>query len=149
MLPDPLLLRLLGDDVEGAVDTLALVGDKGAQIALLDRPWRQPSDTTEVVLEVLEQQHPDKQTAKAARKASFRRRSSTWSFGPVRPVDHPGNGNDGLTTEPDRSVDVVAVPAAPPADLAAHAERRADRALTVALVLVRRAHAAAPLAPMG
>lgn len=74
--PDLLLFRLLGDDLDSAVRTLALVGDRPGQVALLERIWRQPSPATGFVLEALGRAHPDKRIAKAARKASFRHRSS-------------------------------------------------------------------------
>ncbi len=79
--PDPfvdvLAQRMVTRGPDGLVSTLAVVGDHGRQIAVIERLWRAPSSAADVVLAVLGEVHPSKVVAKAARKALFKRRSSS------------------------------------------------------------------------
>jgi hypothetical protein len=73
---DVLAHRMVTGGPNGLTATLALAGDHGEQIGLLDCLWRAPSLATEMVLTALGEVHPSKIVAKAARKALFKRRSS-------------------------------------------------------------------------
>ncbi len=74
---DVLAYRMATAGPEGLVPTLEIVGDHGRQIAVIDRLWRAPSAATDLVLTSIGQVHPSKVVAKAARKALFKRRSSS------------------------------------------------------------------------
>ncbi|MGC8463684.1 MAG: hypothetical protein ACP5P9_08465 [Acidimicrobiales bacterium] len=79
--PDPfvdvLAQRLVTSGPDGLVSTLAIAGDHGEQTAVIERLWRSPSQATDLVLTVIGEVHPSKVVAKAARKALFKRRSSS------------------------------------------------------------------------
>lgn len=72
---DVLAQRLVTAGPDGLCDTLALAGSHDAQIEVLGRLWRTPSTATDTVLAAIGELHPTKVVAKAARKASFQRRS--------------------------------------------------------------------------
>ena len=74
---DVLTQRLVTGGPDGLCDTLALAGDHGRQVRVLDGLWRSTSPATEVVLAAIGEVHPVKVVAKAARKALFKRRSWT------------------------------------------------------------------------
>ncbi len=72
---DVLVHRLVTSGPDALCDTLALAGGHDAQIGLIGRLWRSPSTATDTVLAAIAESHPVKAVAKAARKASFQRRS--------------------------------------------------------------------------
>lgn len=74
---DVLAQRLVTRGPDGLCDTLALAGDHGRQVRVLDGLWRSTSPATEVVLAAIGEVHPVKVVAKSARKALFKRRSWT------------------------------------------------------------------------
>ena len=74
---DVLAHRLVSHGPEAMIEALELAGSHEAQITLIGRLWRTPSDATVVVLSAIGSEHPSKVVAKAARRAAFQRRS--WS----------------------------------------------------------------------
>lgn len=74
---DVLAQRLVTRGPDGLCDTLALAGDHGRQVRVVDGLWRSSSPATEVVLAAIGEVHPVKVVAKSARKALFKRRSWT------------------------------------------------------------------------
>lgn len=72
---DVLAQRLVTAGPDGLCDTLALAGGHDAQIEVIGRLWRSSSTATGTVLAAIGEIHPAKVVAKAARKASFQRRS--------------------------------------------------------------------------
>ena len=58
------------------VATLALVGDHGRQVEVINRLWNAPSPVTDLVLMGISEVHSVKAVSKSARKALFKRRSS-------------------------------------------------------------------------
>lgn len=76
---DVLAHRMATTGPEGLCETLTLAGSHEAQIGVVGRMWRSPSMATSFVLAAIADTHPVRLVAKAARKASFQRRSL---FGP-------------------------------------------------------------------
>jgi len=74
---DVLAHRMVTSGPDGLVSALGIAGDHGQQIAVIERLWRAPSPATDLVLAAIGEVHPSKVVAKAARKALFKRRSSS------------------------------------------------------------------------
>ena len=72
---DVLVQRLVTGGPDSLCDTLAIAGDHAAQVSVIGRLWRSPSNATDVVLAAIGELHPERVVAKAARKARFQRRS--------------------------------------------------------------------------
>jgi hypothetical protein len=68
--------RMVTGGPDGLVATLALVGDHGNQVEVINRLWNAPSPVTDLVLAGIAEVHLVKVVAKSARKALFKRRSS-------------------------------------------------------------------------
>jgi hypothetical protein len=73
---DVLGRRMITGGPDSLVATLALVGDHGRQVEVINRLWNAPSPVTDVVLMAIAEVHSVKVVAKSARKALFKRRSS-------------------------------------------------------------------------
>jgi hypothetical protein len=73
---DVLGYRMVTGGPDSLLSTLALVGDHGKEVNLVNHSWNGPSLVTEYVLTAVAEVHPVKIVAKAARKALFKRRSS-------------------------------------------------------------------------
>lgn len=69
---DILVARIATSGPDGLVETFSLAGDRTAQLDLLERLWRIPSPMALVALSGIGKVHPDKPTAKAARKAAHK-----------------------------------------------------------------------------
>jgi len=72
---DVLAQRMVTAGPDGLRDTLAIAGDHDAQVSVISRLWRSPSNATDTVLAAIGEIHPARVVAKAARKARFQRRS--------------------------------------------------------------------------
>lgn len=72
---DVLAQRMVTSGPEHLCDTLAVAGNHEAQVVVIGRMWRSPSNATDVVLAAIGEIHPARVVAKAARKARFQRRS--------------------------------------------------------------------------
>jgi hypothetical protein len=68
--------RMVTGGPDSLVATLALVGDHGKQVDVINRSWNAPTPVTNLVLTGIAEVHPVKVVAKSARKALFKRRSS-------------------------------------------------------------------------
>jgi len=73
---DVLGKRMITGGPDSLVATLALVGDHGRQVEVINRLWNAPSPVTDLVLTGISEVHSVKVVAKSARKALFKRRSS-------------------------------------------------------------------------
>lgn len=69
------VIELWGPDAAVAVWAEVAAGARGLP-AMLEQAWRVRGEATETVLAAIGDRHPDKQTAKAARKALFKHRSA-------------------------------------------------------------------------
>ena len=74
---DVLGCRMVTGGPDSLVSTLALAGDHGRQVEVVAGMWRTASPMTDLVLTGVSRVHPTKVVAKAARKALFKRRSSS------------------------------------------------------------------------
>ena len=72
---DVLIQRLVTGGPDSLCDTLGIAGDHDAQVNVIGRLWRSPSNATDGVLAAIGELHPERVVAKAARKARFQRRS--------------------------------------------------------------------------
>ncbi len=72
---DVLVQRMVTGGPDSLCDTLAIAGDRDAQVNVIGRLWRSPSNATDIVLAAIGEIHPERVVAKAARKARFQRRS--------------------------------------------------------------------------
>ena len=68
--------RMVTGGPDSLVATLALVGDHGHQVEVINQMWNAPSPVTDLVLMGISEVHSVKVVSKSARKALFKRRSS-------------------------------------------------------------------------
>jgi hypothetical protein len=68
--------RMVTGGPESLIATLALVGDHGHQVEVINQMWNAPSPVTDLVLMGISEVHSVKAVSKSARRALFKRRSS-------------------------------------------------------------------------
>jgi hypothetical protein len=68
--------RMVTGGPDSLIATVALVGDHGNQVEVINHFWNAPSPVTDLVLTGISELHSVKGVAKSARKALFKRRSS-------------------------------------------------------------------------
>jgi hypothetical protein len=70
------VIELWGPDAAVSAWAVPASGEPGIE-TMLETAWRVPGEQTEVVLAAIGGRHPDKRSAKAARKALFKHRSAS------------------------------------------------------------------------
>lgn len=73
---DILTKRLVENGPDGVIEVLEMAGDHERQVEVVSSLWRSSSEATDFVLTVISETHSSKTVAKAARKATFKRRSA-------------------------------------------------------------------------